>query len=404
MKLSITKAVDHLIWILTAGILTTYILFETYTWGRYVFFGESVVIVLLSAFQHRWKLKLRIQAIHWFMLAFSGYCALSALWALEPADALQKGETVFQILVCAAMLYIHYQHEQDVHKLLMVVMWTGYFVSIYTLFFYGMDRILLGTRLNNDFSNLNNIGIVVALSCIIQIYEWLHGRHRWSAILMVPAILTISVAQSRTSMVGLLIGVFGVYVLKQRQGKDLFQQLAKVVWVLFGAALAVALVYSLPVFSGVRERMNSMLAGVLGTGETDNSTLIRLSMIDLGLEWFRKEPIGGIGIGCTHVLSALYLGCDTYLHNNFVELLCGGGLVGFCLYYAMYGYLLWHYFRYRNNNREMYEIGIVWLGLLLVMDYGNVSYYWKSQWFYLMIHFLNIWCLKKKSELKKNAT
>ena len=404
MKLSLNKTAEKLVWILTVCVLITYILFATYTWGRYVFFTSSLLIALLSSVRRKGKITIRIQAFHWFMLLFSGYCALTSIWALAPADVTRKAKTILQILMCATMIYVYYQNEQDVYKLLSVVKWAGYFVSVYAILFYGMDQIMAGSRLNNEFSNINSVGMAAAVACTIQVHEWIRGGKRWSALFMIPCVLVIAATQSRKAMLILLLGIFGVYMLKKRAGKGILHQLVKIIGVTLVALIAVALVYSLPIFDGVRERMNSMLAGVLGTGKTDSSTLKRLAMIDLGIEWFLKKPIGGVGIGCPHVLAAQYLNINAYLHNNFAELLCGGGVLGFVIYYAMYVYLFVHLLRYKDADREQFEVCLVWLTLMLIMDYGMVSYYSKSQWFYLMVHFLNISCLKKKSELMKSAT
>ena len=403
MKLSLNKTAEKLIWILTVFILTTYIVFETYTWGRYAFFGASVVIVFLAALLNKGSFAIKIEAFHIFMLLFSGYCFLNSVWAVDSSNPIQMGKTIFQILVCVLMLYVYYQNESSVHKLLQVVMWTGYIVSSYAIWFYGLDNIMDaagGDRLANDFSNVNTIGLAASIACAIQMHEWLYKRSRWSAVFVVPCVMMIAATQSRKAMFVLLVGVFGVYFLRSRQSRNIMNDILKMVGLLIGAVVAAVLVYSLPIFDGVRERMDSMLAGIFGTGKTDNSTLIRLEMISIGWNAFLENPIGGIGVGCSHFLTAKYLGWSTYLHNNFVELLSGGGAIGFCLYYGMYAYLFLNLLRYRNIDREHFEICFVWLALMLVMDYGMVSYYSKAQWFYLMVHFLNIEYCKRKLSLE----
>ena len=40
---------------------------------------------------------------------------------------------------------------------------------------------------------------------------------------------------------------------------------------------------------------------------------------------------------------------------------------------------------------------------MLILDYGNVSYYSKDQNFYLMIHFINIENLKRKAMVKQDG-
>lgn len=406
MKLSLYRTSEKLIWLLTVFILTAYIIFETYTWGRYAYFGASVAVALLCAYLNKGRITIRLGAFHGFMLLFSGYCFLSSLWALDASNSTQMGKTVFQILVCAMMLYVYYQNEDSVQKLLDVVKWTGFIVSVYAIAFYGLDEIANAAedvRLENDFSNVNTIGMAAAVSCMIQVHEWLYKQSRRSAIFMIPCVLMIAASQSRKALVLLALGVFGVYFIRRRKGGDIQNRLLKMALLLIAAFGAAALLYSLPIFDGIRERMDGLIAGLLGGDDADNSTLVRLKMIALGWEWFKKYPIGGIGIGNPHILAARYLGKDTYLHNNFAELLCGGGIFGFAVYYGMYFYLFRNLLKYKNADRKHFEICFVWLVMMLFLDYGRVSYYTKSQWFYLLVHFLNVSCLKKKSLVIKNA-
>ena len=124
----------------------------------------------------------------------------------------------------------------------------------------------------------------------------------------------------------------------------------------------------------------------------------------LGMEWFQKYPLFGIGMGNPHILAGTYLNFDAYLHNNFVELLCGGGVVGFVLYYAIFVYLFVGLFKYRKADRDAFSVALVWLGLILIMNYGMVTYYSKTQWFYLLVHFINVNNLKTKHrEMLENA-
>lgn len=400
MKLSVDKFVENLIWILTVFLLVTYLVFETYTWGRYAYLGASVAILLLSAYLHKGRIRIRAVPYYGLMLLFIGFTAMSSLWALNMADSITKAVTITLILICNTMLYVHYQYEEDMEKLLLAVMWAGYIVAIYAIVFYGLDTILLAVeagRLDNEFSNVNSIGMAAALACVIQIHEWLYKCSRKSVVFMIPCSIVIAATQSRKALLFLGMGIFLVYFLKHRENKKILNRLARTIFIFVAALGVLAVLYTLPIFDGVRARMDRMIAGFLGEAGADRSTLIRQDMIALGWRWFLKYPIGGIGIGNPHILSGRYLSRDTYLHNNFAELLCGGGIVGFAIYYSMYVYLFAGLFKYKAADRKRYEIGLVWLLLMLIMDYGMVTYSTKTQWFYLMIHFLNVAGLRKKS-------
>ena len=400
MKLSVDKLVENLIWILTVFLLVTYLVFETYTWGRYAYLGASVAILLLSAYLHKGRIRIRAVPYYGFMLLFIGFTAMSSLWALNMEDSIGQAVTITLILICNMMLYVHYQNEEVVGKLLLAVMWAGYIVAIYAIVFYGLDVILLAVetgRLENDFSNVNSIGMAAALACVIQVHEWLYKCNRKSVVFMLPCIIVIAATQSRKALLFLGMGIFLVYFLKHRENRNVLNRMARIVFISVVVLGVLALLYTMPIFDGVRVRMDRMIAGFLGEANADSSTISRQNMTALGWEWFLKYPIGGIGIGNAHILVDRYLATDTYLHNNFAELLCSGGIIGFAAYYSMYVYLFAGMFKYRAADPKQYEIGLVWLTLMLIMDYGMVSYYSKTQWFYLMIHFLNVAGLRKRS-------
>ena len=98
-----------------------------------------------------------------------------------------------------------------------------------------------------------------------------------------------------------------------------------------------------------------------------------------------------------YILARDYLNFNAYLHDNFVELLCGGGIIGFGLYYAMYVCLFSQLWKYRHVDRQRVAFFTLWLVLMLAMNYGMVTYYSKAQNFYLMIHFVNVFDLKRKA-------
>lgn len=54
-----------------------------------------------------------------------------------------------------------------------------------------------------------------------------------------------------------------------------------------------------------------------------------------------------------HIIAAQELNFDAYLHCNYIELLCGGGLIGFLLYYIMYIYIGVSLWKLRNIDKKL---------------------------------------------------
>lgn len=409
MPNTLRKVGKALIFVLTMALFVLFILFDTYSWGKFAFFGISVVILVLGFGMNHGKILLRFTPYVLMNMLFIGFVLVSSLWAIDSSDSAVMARTLLRIFACAYALYLTYLNtpELDETVLLKAVMWAGYIVAIYSLAFYGLDRMVSAgsssnLRVENGFANVNTIGMACALSCVIQInLRCLRPKDRFlpSAFFMIPSIVVIAATQSRKALVFLIVGVLGyAFVKAQKSGRSVFIKAFKIIFGVVILGVIAYLILQLDVFDGIRERMESMLNAVLGNGRVDHSTILRNQLKDLGLEWFLKNPIGGVGIGNPHILAAQYYSFDAYLHDNFVELLCGGGIIGFCLYYAMYAYIFRQLWKYRRVDPQRVAFFALWLGLMLAMNYGMVTYYSKSQNFYLMIHFLNVFNLKRKAE------
>lgn len=408
MTKSLRKAVISLIFIFTTALFVLFILFDTYTWGKYAFLGLAIGILMLGCGIQHGKISLRFTPYVAMSVLFICFALFSSLWAISSSDSATMARTLMRTFVCAYAVYITYINipELDVTVLLKAVMWAGYIVSIYTLFFYGLDTIVAAgssssLRVDNEFANVNTIGMACALSCVIQInLKYLRPQDHFfpSALLMIPSMVVVAATQSRKALVFLIAGTLGyAFVKAQKSRKSIFIKGFKILlWVLI-LAFVLYLILQLEVFDGIRERMEAMLNAVLGSGKVDHSTVLRNNLRTLGLTWFLKYPVGGIGIANPHILANQYYAFDAYLHDNFAELLCGGGIIGFCLYYAMYVYLFSQLWKYRKVDKQRAAFFALWLMLMLAMNFGMVTYYSKAQNFYLMIHFINVFDLKRKA-------
>ena len=401
MKVSLNATLNKLIWLLTIFLFVSFLIFETYSWGRYAFLGVSALVIILSSIIYGGKIRVRLCPYYCFLGLFAVYVGIASIWAWNSAAAISKAVTLVQILGCSAMLYVHYDRQDNVRELLSAVKWAGFIVAVYAIFFYGIENLGLeeGVRLDNEFANINGIGMAAALSCVLQAHEFLNKRSRWPALMMLPAVIMIAATQSRKALVFLMVGALGVYVLHSLTQKSISKRLWRTILSVAVICLAFYFVLQLPIFEGIMSRMETMVAPVTGQGEMDSSAVSRSKMVELGWEYFLKYPVGGYGFGSSAVITQRNLGWSTYLHNNYVEVLSGGGVIGFVLYYAVHIYMFVNLIKYRKADQEAFCIGFVWLVLILIMDWGSVSYIEKSRWYYLMILCLNISCMQKKGRL-----
>ena len=134
------------------------------------------------------------------------------------------------------------------------------------------------------------------------------------------------------------------------KSKSVGFRLLRIVSVLFIAFSVVYIASQLPIFASVNMRLEQMLNTFLGEGKMDTSSLMRNELVELGLFCFSKKPLTGIGMACTHSYAWANLYFDAYLHNNYVELLAGGGIFTFISFYSMYGYLVYGFFKIKKKS------------------------------------------------------
>lgn len=394
--------------LLTVLFFMSIYIFETKSWGSLILFAIGGAVMLLALFRQKSLFPIRFGAYHFFVLAFAGYVLLSALWAWRAVYAVEKASTMVKILFVMAMLYYYYAQDKDVFALIRVVMWACYGIVLYTFLYYGPKEVVVavldGGRLLTRFTNVNSLGMLSAFAIIINVYVAIYDRLRWSALLALPALCLILATGSRKAFLMLFMGIMMIVFLRLTANQSLWKIAMYGGIVLLGGLLALWIVSITPIFSGIWHRILSMLAIVTGKGEVDYSTWLRQEYIKAGFRQFLETPIFGIGVGNPRIIAFRDYGTDCYLHNNFVELLAGGGFLGFAFFYAMHGYLFVSLLRYRRFGDRNTVICLTMLVLLVFLDYAAVSYYYKSIYFYLMIFFLQVRNLKQQYGRKANES
>ncbi len=400
---------EKIIWILTVCLFASFYIFDTKSWVSYLLFVITIVIFFLSVIQNNFRIAFKIEPFHLLILGFSFFCLLSSIWAKNKGAAVEKGITIFELLVCISLIYTHYQKFGTAQRLIQAVMWAGFVVTLYAFAFYGFDiiknTISQSQRLDNSFANINSIAMLSALACIITVYQLLYKKNLWTIIFLLPAAILIATSGSRKALVLLIAGIFLVFYSRYAT-KSIVKNLVKIFIILILAYLIIRLLANIPIFSGINQRMEGLINLLTGKGEIDSSALKREHYKQAGIEQFLKTPILGIGIGNSGQLT-IQFGMDTYLHNNYIELLACGGIVGTLCYYSIYIYIVFKLFQYRKGKNDTTSICLILIILQLIMDYGAVSYYSKSTYFYFLIFFIQIREQKKnceglKSEVKEN--
>ncbi len=394
---------DRLVWIATVFLFSSITIFESYTWGKYILILACLFILFVDILEGKAKYRYTISTYHYFICIIIIYTFLSSIWGISAKDSLIKTFTYIQILICMSIVYNHFNKFSDVIQLVQVVKWSSYVISIYSIIYYGLDFVMSmitsGTRLDNSYSNINTMGMLAAFGIIIQIDDILREKKiGLETIFCVPAFMMVIATQSRKALLILVIGILLVLILRNLSDGKLFRNIVKIVMILAGSFFVLRFLSEMEIFSGINQRMEYLIAMFTGKGEIGHSAMLRQELINLGIQIFKKSPILGIGIGCPHIVAGQALGFDAYLHNGFIEVLAGGGIIGFALYYGSFIYLIVQFYKFRKIKDTIYPLCVILVFICLFRDYAMVSIYDKSTYFYFMIYFMEIDKLRIKKK------
>ncbi len=383
---AINKQTEKIIKFLTIVLYASFNIFSSSSKGSIVFFATTILIFLVDAYQEKGRIRFKVKSYHFFVLIFGVYCIATTLWAWRKSYALEKGITILEIFVCMSILYMHYDKQDDISGLITSVMWADYVIVIYSIIYYGFSTIILlsrlGDRIENSYANVNAIGLSAAIGIVLTLYKvlFIDKRLTWSNVFVLPAVLITGLSGSRKALLIAGIGIFIIFAIRFASN-NIFTTVFK--WLVVGGIIIVILrlLLTLSIFETVLARMRGLLAFFTRSGTVDHSTWIRQQYRIIGLQQFLKTPVLGIGMNNARVLVWERFAVDTYLHCNYVELLCDGGITGTLLYYSFHIYIITRFFKYKHGYDKYAIICLVLLILYLILDYGDVSYYSKSRYF-----------------------
>ena len=358
------------------------------------------LMLLICAFAGKGKIQVQITKYHRMVAAFALFCLCSAVWAEDSSSAITDGISIFEILVCMSVVFCCFRNAGTVRGMLTALMWSGPILGLYTVYYYGPSQILQmvsgGVRLGNDYANANTVGVWAAISTILFYYFILHDGWKWKHCAVALPVALVALSQSRKAAAVLIFALILVQFFRNGFQKQGLKGLIRLILGLTTMTIGLILLSRTQLFAGTVQRILDDFGNANDFGQGD-SLSSRIGYIQAGLEQFLKTPVLGIGIRNSYLLTRTVTGLSTYLHNNFVELLACGGIVGFCLYYRITGHLALKLWRSMRRAEEYSDICFVILIMYTCMDLGVVSYYRKETYLLFLICYLQTVFVKENA-------
>lgn len=400
MKLNVSTT--SIINMLTALLLCGFYVFDMSSMGSMVLLGGTLLILAVYSWGHHCKLHISVDAFHINIFGLIAFCLCSSIWSLSVSLSIENAVTLIELLICMSILYMNYTEYDSIEDLYFVIMLAGALVSLYTLYIYGLGTIIstisMGGRLSLKFANINAIAMISSMCIVVYTYRTLYRKNSlfqlvFFGVASFCALIVIAATGSRKALITLVVSVLCI-ILRKYKSRRLINTIFKWVIILGLSVIALQYLSSFSLFDGINERMKGLIALITGKGTVDVSAQVRKEYVTLGLVAFKHHPIFGIGMGASGAYLSSITGVNEYFHNNYIELLACGGIVGTCIYYNIWLFPLFRLFKLRNIGNEAVFLSIILIVVFLVMDYGMVTYVSKITYFYLMVFYTQIQTMK----------
>lgn len=340
------------------------------TYSIYLVMGYAMLIVLKDKIIY-WS-----KYLTWSLLIMA-LCFLSVLYAHHTEVAFDGIYTLFIPFALAFSFIQLISTKEDIKNILNVLALSGAILYILMMKHNLFD---ITERLGNDlFGNANAFASMILLSVMAAICSIYMSKNKMLWLVMIVVIILdyhmLLLSEGRKYLI--LPILFTVVLSFKASGFKMTRLTLIIGIIVIATPIVIGILFSLDVISdnlisrfemtfAILEGQSSMM----GDGDIE-----RQNMISSGLRYFSYSPIWGNGQGNFSYLFSLentggHLG--HYSHNNYVELLCNLGIIGFVVYYAFYYKILRRTFK---TNTEEANIVFSFFISIMILEFGIVSYF-----------------------------
>ena len=376
------RILDNFIWVIYVFYLFTILAFgDRVEYARYSNFA-FVVMCCVMLFEMASRGHLYLYYNNLSLVPFVIFSFMSTLWSYYPDTTIERSVTLVRLLVLCIIVSMYVYHTDNVKKYLFGIAVSAVLVVLYLVAIYGFFQLRLlltsSSRIGGAIVNENTLGVYMATAAIICLTMYLNEKKIIWLLGIVPLLIILFGTASRKAILDIAVGFLLVIILSASddENKNRGKRFRALIYIIVFVCAAI-IVWQMPIFNGMRERVEGLLGlYMVGSGTVDHSAFSRSQMISYGLKQFFSTPILGIGIGSSGYVTRLIDGTNSYLHNNYVELLATGGIIGTMLYYIPFIRLFFRVWKTRNHSIES-RIIITLLAITFINDIAAVQYFSK---------------------------
>lgn len=333
---------------------------------------------LVAYEEHKRKIVVPYNTI-WY-IALTIFAALSSLWAIYLSASIynQMLRFVVEIAVITS-ISMYVDTLEHLERLISIYIFCLLVMVVVELIVAGPDRWFIGALGHRTSKfNSNEFGLWLTCGEMLCFYEfYIKGKKRYFPVFAL-FIFMVVLTSSRKALVACLVAPIALIAI-YTQKKNAF---LKILLLLASAAIILYIIMTNDkLYTAVGRRIQSMLDFFSDNERSsDNSLYRRRFFINLAKEMFKESPIFGKGLRTFGLkLMKEYGQSWAYSHNNYWQLLSELGIVGFVLYYWLYGLCIVRLAKnFIKKKSPISGVFLVMLLMIMCMEYGFVDYYTKS--------------------------
>ncbi len=328
-------------------------------------------------------------------LWYGSFIFLMLFYVLFTGYGMATVVNLITVLVFTFSLSVIIKEKKQLH-LFFLMMMIGATVLILYLIFTGQTNLeeeSAGRFGGNLTGNSNIFAAMYMLASIVTIYFLFLKKNKILKVSLLVvfglSVYALILAGGRKYILSVIIFIYLMFL--QKQDKNDKKHILKYT-IIF--AIVVVLLYVLILnvpflYDTIGYRFEGLVNYAGGDASNTEGVAKRGDMIAKGLELWLNNPIFGNGIDGFKNLS----GFGYYSHNNFIELLCNFGIVGFGLYYGMYVHIFTKLLKVKEKS-ILKKMFCAFMICLCIFEISEITY--SMHIIHAFLVFINLYVCKKE--------
>ena len=296
--------------------------------------------------------KIQIDKLSFSIILFVVWTAICTFVNIKLHDDIVFTPILLMIFTC--LTYIFISQNKQYRDLFVTVVFLSIliFTLSYVIFYFDELKSLNFKRLGENFGDINDIAICFGIGfaiCFSLIFNLKFNIIKVILLFITLLLLGLCGLSTGSKIFLLIICVTSLFTVIKFMNKKHLKWYFYIL-IILGLVLLFILIINLPAFETIKRRLLDFLNPKSG----DQSTSLRLQMFIDGFYMFLRRPLFGFG-SSGYFTSSSIGGC--WSHNNFSELLCSYGLIGFILFYIPYFLAIRS--KKENKNKYLNDVGSI---------------------------------------------